>query len=155
MKFLIESKYDLNTNYTIPAQNFGYATINAIDYYYWYTQERNHTYFLQDLKDIGGIAQNILSDIIPVGSVEFCLEIYKQMGIRQILPLNIPKPLWGFVKRDIGISDLSGLTGNYFIKDVLKIKDEINDFYHFPTTELLPGKHYFYSKQVDIVSEWR
>ncbi len=78
-------------------------------------------------------------DICPVGSLEFCLDYYKQLGI-ELKPMNIPEDLWS---RGIGYVSSVGSGKNTTIPDFIKAlqdkKDLSDDRIHHLIYEFSPG----------------
>lgn len=138
--------------------DFQFHIIEAIKYQNWWNQNVKNDYVLTDC-----IYKNDFSEFIPVGSIEFVLDFYKQYhGIENIKPINIPNDLYEykFLKREVivcGKNDIHGIFGHeykqkeYFIKDVNKIKGftEIVNYNDIPLEPCL------ISELIDIDSEWR
>jgi len=164
MLFLIESK--VVEGVRLPAQDFGYATIEAIEYRKWLNQNNHWFIFAKDdyLECYEKYVPDYRYETIPVGSVKFCLDYYRMLGIDNIKPLNIPEELFEFVRRgcfvEDDVNDFIGddfFKGTYFIKSATKIKAEVNGAYFIPDKTLeFPEDRYFISKwNHDIISEWR
>lgn len=118
-----------------------------------------------------------LKDYCPIGSIEFVYafidKYVKENGSKEIMPLNVPEPLFEFSGRKIGNFDLNnkenrksvidyfnGFEGEFvFVKSMTKIKDEINAPYKILQlwdNDIIPdGKYQISEYRGDIVSEYR
>lgn len=142
MTFLIQS--DKNK---YPIQDFGDTVIRTVNEANWLFNYKKYDFTLTER-----INDTVLnSNYVPVGSVEFCLEWYKNMGTN-IHPLNIPKELWQFVKHKIFTGKLLPSNGGYWmVKDIGVIKHPDNGY-----KQSYNGDEKFFSEVVqDVVSEWR
>lgn len=155
LKFLIESRR-LKSGDLIPAQDFGYTALDAVEYQNWFEGTQVYSYTLLEgcRFQSRDLSRFLCPDCIPVGSVEFCLAWYRGMGLPDIRPLNLPPELWKFAGREIFVSDgLPGGSGQYFVKDMEEFKAPGNGMASggraFPKPMLC-------SAWIDgIVSEWR
>lgn len=149
MKFLVEAHKVFG--HLVPAHDFGYSYLEVADYHNWTTQSRcDDVLFLENTQ----FPQEYLTkDCIPVGSLDFCLAWYRQMGCAPILPLNIPQFLDPFIKRDIiRTQDLANTGRQYFGKSMQKFKSDKNGLY----TEYHGTVPMLFTEYVqDICSEWR
>lgn len=156
MTFLIQSK--IINGFEIPAQDFGYSIIEAIDYHHWFNENNEYEFILCE-----NITQDIIRNVylkglinnIPVGSVEFCLDFYSRFGIKNIKPLNIPKCLWNFVKRYICIDYCKNVNGHWFLKSTKEIKSSDNGECWF-NGDGGENEKYFLTEWINnVASEWR
>ena len=95
MHFLIQK----DDTTAIPAQEFGYTTIQAVQERKWLHPDSKLSFSMQAHTDFS--EYQLRPNVVPVGSVEFCMERYSRMGVGSIRPLNTPKCLWPMVKRTI------------------------------------------------------
>lgn len=178
MLFLIQSN-SVN-GIEIPSQDFGYAIIEAIEYKNWWNHNNEYRFLFPNQFILNNPAYKKYifetgEDIIPVGSVEYCLEFYKDFGIKNIEPLNIPKELLKFTKRKCSYEHQNYIDELYlqdnkkcFIKSPKYIKSNMNDIYDLKSYfNFIDDKNYFYidftddekyfvSEYVDnVISEWR
>lgn len=149
--FVIQAIVD--NNYTLPAYDFCYTVIDAIRFMNWFHNGKLYDYCLvNDVKDLSTYGDK---DYIPIGSVEFVLDWYKQCGIPTIIPLNIPEELWSLCHRPIKIDYCSNVNGHWMMKDIYEIKHSANGEVYFHG-DGGNDKKWFLSKWVDNVeSEWR
>lgn len=149
MRYLIQKK----SLGGMPAQEFGCSVVEAVNEQLWLHPDSGLSFSMQTSccfeKD------GLKPDVVPVGSVEFCLAWYRGMGAGLIRPLNIPKCLWPMVKRTIFEGDgqaAADASGAYFAKDVNRIKAPWNGPYRASL-----GAHRMQFAQIvpDIVAEWR
>lgn len=128
--------------------DFSFTLIEAIKYKNWYEDNDIYKYVLSDILFEG--------DYIPIGSVEFVHNyISSNYNISPPKPINIPEELFKekFLRRECFIKYASGISGNWFVKSLDKIKgftDEVDSDF----TELEAG-NYLISEVIDIKSEWR
>lgn len=146
MNYLVQT--DL---FNVPAQDYGYAVMRAVDEFNWYygadvhrvTNWRSNSFSSEDL--------NI--DTIPVGSVEFCLAWYRQMGKGLVRPLNIPDALKPMLQRDlVEGTELEYDGQKWYGKDKDVIKASWNGVF-----EQYHGSHNMQFTVYDdsILAEWR
>lgn len=151
----------------LPAYEFCYAAINAINYHNWWFFT-NHTYTKANKEHINLHSFNPTYDDIPVGSVEFCLDFYHKLNKDiNIKPLNIPKELLKYTKRKCiyfkNILEYNEDVFPYpqaFVKSANQIKDSHNKIYVFNNSydykQLCNMGEIFVSEYIqDVVSEWR
>ena len=161
--FVIQSKVGWN-GCSIPAQAYGYTAIEAAEYQNWRQQERAYDYVLNsDLSftNIGkagapeAIDYNYLNkNHIPIGSVEYVLAWLKKMGAEEPRPLNVPSKLRKYMSRECAeVSCLTELSGEWMVKDALKIKNKINGYAKLPYA--LEGDFFATRWVDDVISEWR
>lgn len=132
--------------------DFSFHLIEAIKYHNWYNNEKTFEYVLTET--VG------TTDFIPVGSVEFVLDILLlNHNIKNIRPLNIPPQLMkvAYLKRDVKIVSTPDVTTNVgsepiFVKDNIKIKGYCEIV---PKNRTYPTGEWLISEVVDIQSEWR
>lgn len=102
--------------------------------------------------------------IIPVGSIEFVKEYLRIYGISELNPIEVPKALQTkeFLKRDYSIVSYKEIPkdGNYFIKDVSKLKQfsfsgNMDSLFQNYSDKLNDSHLYQVSENVEIVSEYR
>ncbi len=153
-EFIIQSNKLDNGNF-LPAHDFGYSVIEAVQYEKWiYNGNSRHGFKLTSLSSFKPIRDEV--NIYPVGSVEFVLDYFKFChGIENIAPINIPPQLDQFTNRKIErVYNLRSLTTSepQFIKSMTKIKghSEIVE-----GTREFPYDHYLVSDMLDIKAEWR
>jgi len=163
--FLIQAK-KLNDNNLIPAQDYGYEVINAIEYDEWYNRKTRYGYTLYDGFDMEGSGHRFLQEYlntqyIPVGSVEYVEEYIRQCyRIQSVIPLNVPLQLYKYVNRFatiIGNEEFENKLipdRKYFIKSATKIKG-YSDFIIPKKAKDIPHDTYFVSEIIDIETEWR
>ncbi len=159
-KFLIQSTEMQGKE--VPAQDFGYTTMQIANYYNWLCPSNcmydfeyvcSPTLFGQK-PEWTHIDENGFSSCIPIGSVEFTLEWFKAMGIENVKPLNIPQELWKFCDRLVTVDYCVNVRGHLMKKDTDKIKDICNGETYIHENQIYT--RYFFSEWVDnIVSEWR
>lgn len=148
MKFLIEAHEVFG--HLVPAHDFGYSYLEVADYHNWTTQSRcDDVLFLENTQ----FPQECLTkDCIPVGSLDFCLAWYRQMGVYSIPPLNIPEFLEPLVKRWIFRGNFTATEGRCFGKSMITIKSDRNGWY----TEYHDSEPMQFTNEVkNICSEWR
>lgn len=150
MTFLVQSKLAFGRE--IPAQDFGYTFFSAVEFENWFRGREQHQVRL--CRDTKFKIDERTRNCVPIGSVEFCLAWYWQMGCTRIAPLNIPNCLWPLVNRRIFVSKhLSPDGKEYYGKDLDCIKAPWNNWYreyHSDTDPML-----FTEKVPNVVSEWR
>lgn len=140
--------------------------IEAVKFQNWYEQSNIYDYrLIRDMNFKSSFAgapemehYNYLHiNCIPVGSVEFCLSWYKQMGVKNIKPLNISKELWKYAGREVSIGKSVDYTKKeYFVKDINTIKSMLNGKCNSDILiKSLNGKMFFTEWIDNIVSEWR
>ncbi|MCM1167221.1 MAG: ATP-grasp domain-containing protein [Lachnospiraceae bacterium] len=152
--FLIQTR-TYNDN-IIPATSFGYTAFEIAEYYHWFDKDdcRYAAHYLNPTYS-PFLPSELTAQNIPVGSVEFALDWFKQAGIENIKPLNIPKELWEYCRHYITIDKYSNVSGHFMMKDTDKIKAENNGEYFFHGVGG-DDKKYFLSRWVeDVKSEWR
>ena len=139
----------------MPAQDFGYSFIEAVEWVNWWVADNSNTAELLMMRTNGatfGPGEENAS-CVPVGSVEYCLRWYSRMGCGRIKPLNIPERLWKYVQREIFVGTQLPQNGKaYFAKSRDVIKDERNGLY---TNAQFDMEMQFTEYVKDIESEWR
>jgi len=168
MKFLIQVEYSEKFLGYIPAFDFCYTVLDLINRHNWL-----HSFDLNDLIDYKIITYEQLLlfdakdlDLIPIGSVEFCLTWYRLKGIENIKPLNIPSELFKYCSRYIGYTshicqDHPPLKDyedcKFMVKSSDNIKDKINGIYSLKNIweEFKNLNHFMTLWKNDVVSEWR
>lgn len=153
--FVIEASR--HNGYLLPTHDFGYTVIEAIKYIEWLRHQNEYDYILMDTTKFRCNCWNYLTDNhIPIGSIDFCIEWFKQMGIESIRPLNIPESLWLLCKREVKIDCPCNGNGFYMMKDINIIKSDKNMKVHLPMDNLGLRQNYFMSEWIDnVISEWR
>lgn len=150
MRFLLQSTRRLNGDKTLllPKYDFVYSFIEVADFHNWQCgKEMDEAVFLEHPKS-GYLATNC----IPIGSMEFCLDWYRQMGVYCIPPLNIPQFLDPLVKRRIFRGTFTASGTRYFGKPLTTIKSDRNGWYtKYHGSEAMQ----FTSEVKNICSEWR
>ena len=151
MKFLLEStkRIDGTKTLLLPKYDFVYSLIEAVDFHNWQCEEEIDTaIFLESFSP-----EHLKTNCIPVGSVEFCLDWYRQMGVPSVSPLNIPECLDPLVKRKIVRTNSLNPDGfKYFGKSMKTIKSSKNGWYERYHGE----EQLIFTKEVKGVrSEWR
>jgi hypothetical protein len=137
--------------------DFQFHIIEAIKYQNWWDQNVKNDYVLTDC-----IYKSDFSGFIPVGSVEFVLDFYKQYhGIENIKPINIPEDLhwYKFLKRFVVVGNKNEWSKwienyenkEYFVKSIDKIKGMTDVFKYCD----IPEGKLLMSELIDIDSEWR
>lgn len=154
-EFIIQGR-KLEDGNIIPAQDFGYSVIEAIEFEKWfYKRDPRHSFRLADFRSFKNNCQDEIG-IYPVGSVEFVLDYFKYChGIDHIAPINIPPQLEPFANRKIEkMYDISALTITEpkFIKSITRIKGHSEIVRE---TKPFPRDDYLVSDLIDIESEWR
>lgn len=153
-RFYIQGKLLPDGN-IIPAHDFGYAALEAVEYDKWYFGANSrHDYKLTHFKSFKCCDD---PDIIPVGSVEYVLDFLKvHHGIEHVNPIGIPPVLDQFANRELervpGLSSLTTLQP-VFIKSLTQIKGGFQDI--IKGTREFPYDDYLVSDVIDIESEWR
>ena len=151
----MQSKVSMYNHGKIPMHDFGYAVVEAIEYKNWWDREKIHSYIFMENIELSKIINHKRSEVIPVGSIEFCLDYYNKIGIGNIKPLNIPDCLWKFVHRKICIDYCSNINGHWYLKSTKKIKSSDNREVWFNGDGGNDTK-YFLTEWIDnVVSEWR
>lgn len=131
----------------------------AIKYHNWFYNCNDFEYKLIDNINEIYIDKNRLDDYIPVGSIDFVLDFYKQFHNIEIKPINIPKELLvpKFLQRNVVVNEeISTLNLNdndkVFIKSKNKFKD-ITDIVKIK--DISQNKELIISELIEIESEWR
>lgn len=148
MKFLIEGK--VSFGYIVPAQDFGYRFLEVVEYHNWQSQDTNdNVSFCTDTKFA---RDQLQTNCVPVGSIQFCQSWYAQMGLKEVPPLNVPENLWPLVKREVFVSSHFKDNGaKYFGKDIKVIKAPWNGVY-----SEYAGEPMFFTEMItDVAAEWR
>lgn len=146
MKFLVQTGA-LN----IPAQDYGYTVIRAVEELNWYYGENIH--HVTNWRSTHFDPADLNTGTIPVGSVEFCLAWYRQMGKGLIRPLNIPEVLKPMLRRDLAEgTELPNMGRKWYGKDKNVIKASWNGVY-----SEYNGTHnmQFTAYDDSITAEWR
>lgn len=141
------SKFFVQFDRGIPAYDFCYLTIEAVNFNTWYTGRHNHDI----IKDYDGNPKNV----IPVGSVEFVHDFVKKHYPNvELKPINIPEELMEieYTRRNVFIGDETQVKPGLFVKSVTKVKGE---YAGFVNTKVLPSDTYIISEPINIISEWR
>lgn len=152
--FVIQSE---NINgYNLPAQSFGYTAIEAVQYTNWFRDSQVYDFVLNsDLNFKSANYDYLNKNCIPIGSVDYVLRWLELMGVQNVKPLNIPHELWKFCDRTVTVDYCSNVNGHLMLKDVDKIKSELNGEVWF-NGDGGKDKKYFLTEWVDNVeSEWR
>lgn len=133
----------------LPKYDFVYSFIDVVDFHNWQCGEDMDTaIFLENFSP-----EHLKTNCIPIGSVEFCLEWYRKMGVASVTPLNIPSILDPLVKRKIlRTNELTPDGFKYFGKSMTTIKSSNNGWYrHYQGKEPM-----MFTREVkNICSEWR
>lgn len=162
MRLIIQSKKIPGTEHIIPIYEFGYAAIQSIMYQKWYNNADStvvlHTSTnFRDIPDSEwwyGNLNYLSDDDIPIGSVEFVESWLWQKAEIKPKPLNIPKELWNFVKRDIVIDTVSDKYVGWFRKSVDIIKHSDNGW--LQDADVSDNSLWLLSTPIpNILSEWR
>lgn len=158
--YVIQAKEIDSEGNMIPAQGFGYTALETAGYMNWFNKEWTHRAVLHSDKDnFKGWHDYRTEYHVPVGSAEFVLAWFRAMGVTGLKPLNIPKELWKFVKREIKIAAPEKMgKGGWFCKSPNCFDSDINDFYLQEDIlgRDIPNKKLFMTKWVNgIRSEWR
>lgn len=148
-KFLIQSVNDEIVH------DFVFHLKEAIKYNNWFYNEEKYKYMITD-----NVLEKEFFDYIPVGSIEFVLNFYKQYhSIENIKPINIPKSLMieKYLKRDIlTFKELKkenvDLSEYVFVKAIDKFKD-LTDIIQIK--DIPANKNVLISPVISIESEWR
>lgn len=134
--------------------DFSFGLVHAIKYQNWYYNEVKYDYYLTD-----DIFRLDFQNYIPVGSVEFVLDFYKQYyGIENIKPINIPNELWKFEYLRRNIIHYSELEDTSYLPSsqcFVKSNDKIKGFANIIKYKDIPKGDYLISDLINIVSEWR
>ena len=168
--FLIEAVVD--GNYLLPAHSHGYEITEAVRFDTWWNRDEvRYSYVLWDTAANTDFKSYLNRNVIPVGSIEFCLRWFNAMGVNP-KPLNVPQELWKYCHRELYIDTLDNIPhniphGKYFCKSINEAKSPINQelivinpqvnnphLKQDTLKTLITDKH-FYSEWVDIISEWR
>lgn len=133
--------------------DFVLSTVNAVEYSNWYAGTKQYGLSFCDMQ------KSVLTpkkNKIPVGSIEFVENYYKQLcQINGLSPINIPVQLMNkeFTLRNVWLgTENEVINQDTFVKSMDKIKgytDIIKD-----TKNISKGR-YMYSDIIDIDSEWR
>lgn len=147
MKFMIEARSAFD--FDIPAQDFGYTAIEAALFHNWRCGAKVDSVLLCRESSIS--AEMLQKDIVPVGSVEFCMRWFAAMGVIPH-PLNIPVSIQHLVRRKIITTTTLENTGTlYYGKDMDVIKASRNGVYR----EYHGKTPMIFSELVPAQSEWR
>ena len=132
----------------LPRYDYVYAFIEAVRFHNWQCgEDMDEAVFLECPK-----SEYLSTNCIPVGSVEFCLDWYRRMGVYAIPPLNIPDFLDPLVKRRIFRGSFTAEGIRCFGKSRTAIKSDLNGWY----TEYHGDEPMQFTGEVkDIRSEWR
>jgi len=140
----------------MPAQDFGFTLIQAIDWWEWYYGCEKYNFILSETvpNKLEGYMPN---QVVPVGSVEFVhafIDKYRDVGCKK--PLNIPKELMQpeYLKRKVWVGNISENNTNkrLFVKDNTKVKG-FTDI--LAPGDTCPLSEYLISEVIPIHSEWR
>lgn len=155
--FVIESK--IVNGYEVPAQDFCYTAIEAVNYRNWYEQEQVYDFVLcSSINGFRNLDHNYLTpNHVPIGSVDFVLHWFKCMGIKKIKPLNIPPALWKFCDRQIMLEFFQRAgTGKWMCKDPDHFKSHMDRPIILHDGQGYSDKAYFLTEWIpDVDSEWR
>lgn len=153
MKFLLESTKRTTQNSTVmlPKNDFVYSFVEVVDYHNWQAGKENDQVEFVIAESFS--KDQLTQSCVPVGSVQLCLEWYRQMGVQAIRPLNIPEELDSLSKHSIIRTDNLPYSGRrYFGKVIDHIKSEKNGWY----TEYHGDEKMFFAEEVaGVCSEWR
>lgn len=153
MKFLLDSVRRVSKEgaLLLPKYDFVYAFLDVADFHNWQCGEREDS--IVPVEYAAFKPGHLTPQCVPVGSVEFCLEWYRQMGVASVQPLNIPAYLDAFVKRQVIRTDKLVYNGRkYFGKSMDTIKSDTTGWYY----EYDGATPMFFTEAVnDISSEWR
>jgi hypothetical protein len=155
-EFIIQGT-KLENGTIIPAQDYGYTAIEAINFDQWYHGDKRHSFQIVEFESFDSFAEN--KNVIPIGSVEFVQSYFSHChGIECVRPLNIPRELEPFANRKI--EKLYGITEVSFEEDkIVKSMTGIKKFCSLISAErgttILPKDDYVISDLLDIESEWR
>ena len=130
MNFLLDSgrRTSKNGAMLLPKYDFVYAFLDVVDFHNWKSEKNEDCVTFVEHADFQ--PEHLTSQCIPIGGIEFCSEWYRQMGIRCILPLNIPDCLDSLVRRPIIRTNNLQWNGNrYFGKSMSEIKSDKNGWY--------------------------
>ena len=110
--------------------DFIFALQKSKEWYDWWQPKADIIEFVEE---------GCSKDICPVGSLEFCLDYYKQLGI-DLKPINVPEKLWacgiGYVP---GVGSGKNITLPDFMEK-LKTTNKIDDErFHHLMYEFSPG----------------
>lgn len=153
MNFLLDSgrRTSKNGAMLLPKYDFVYAFLDVVDFHNWKSEKNEDCVTFVEHADFQ--PEHLTSQCIPIGGIEFCSEWYRQMGIRCILPLNIPDCLDSLVRRPIIRTNNLQWNGNrYFGKSMSEIKSDKNGWY----MEYHERAPMLFTQEVEnISSEWR
>ena len=131
----------------------------AIKYHNWFYNCNDFEYKLIDNINEIYIDKNRLDDYIPVGSIDFVLDFYKQFYNIEIKPINIPKELLvpKFLQRNVVVNDeISTLNLNDNDEVFIKPKNKFKDITDIVRIKDVPkDNELIISELIDIESEWR
>jgi hypothetical protein len=131
--------------------DFAFALLEAIEYQNWFYNEIR---FEASLSELEFMSYFDLTDVTPVGSLEFVGIYCDAFYYGASAPLNVPPQLRlpSFVKREVGIGDQTQIPIPAFVKSATQYKTFV-DVIEKPRQ--IPKDTYFWSEILDIQSEWR
>jgi hypothetical protein len=137
-----------------PTEGFGYTAVEAVKYNNWLRGDSVYDYALLSRKSLIVGDFTVQPNDVPVGSVEFALDVFARQGVSDIRPLNVPQELFRFCKRRVGyFTTLVHLNGQWMVKDASVIKNNDNGIMLLPNDS---EGDFFASEYVsDIAAEWR
>lgn len=149
MRYLIQT--EPRSGLVVPAQDYGYTVVDAVEQHNWLYPDDKQT--IRYRRNSQFEKDELSSSCLPVGSVEFCLDWYRQAGCGLVKPLNIPKELWTSVRRKVfEAASLAEDGKQYYGKDINAIKAHWNGVYKSYSG---PKTLQFSEWTNDVVSEWR
>lgn len=163
MEFLIQSKNDMQPNRNlIPLHDFGYLITEAVDFKNWWERKDVHSYILTDTLNLCMVCNHKKSEVVPVGSVEFCIDFYKRVGVTEIKPVNIPECLWEYTRKCWVVSSdeanrIIQSKGDMYVKSADIFKSDKNGLYSRSTKPVTGESELFFVNEPmgELVSEWR
>ena len=158
--FLIQSKTVADSKLQstlLPVDDADGYILSAIDFYNWWIGNGEKFCDTVFRRNDSFSKAELTKECIPFGTVEFCLTWYRRMGCGLVRPLNIPKPLWPYVRRGICEGAEIPPDGKFYMaKDVNVIKAPWNRRLRSDSGDDTGGKVMQFTEwRNDIESEWR
>lgn len=144
----------LEGNVLLPEHTFGMTVIDAVRYLNSFEHLQKHEFVLCDRVFRTPSHDYLTDDHIPVGGVGFVLDWFSQMGVSEVLPLNVPTMLWPYLAREVRIGTEAEVSGQYMSKSLRRFKDASNGLILAPRPTQTASR--FLTRWVPgVLSEWR
>lgn len=123
--------------------DFSFQLLDSIDYQNWIRKDNCFKVYLND--------EPVISDCIPIGSVEFVVKYITDYYGLTIKPKNIPNELLN--EEWTGRKVINGTEKDIIGEKFVKSNDKIKSFTEI--CDVAPQGNYQISDLIDIISEWR